>query len=267
MACDSSATASGRPATLARPTAPSHACASSLFSFLLLLQNISQHTNARSPNALFFSRKLCSLKIRMSSSTHNAVAFFMRAAWRPGHARCAHKGCCSALARCCVGDPPRRIPTRRPPLTAPAHIAQARLCLPIFFVGDGVPKHKYRAACCTAALFVCLCQNVSNLLPSCHAAVSFPLSAPLLVSTRLSPHLWLPDCVPLPLWRLSTSLVSCEGVKSDLAVVVLMYCRRVVDLCAGRKVVKKRKAAPAALCSLECHKKKKKEVEVDDGVE
>ena len=54
--------------------------------------------------------------------------------------------------------------------------------------------------------------------------------------------------------------------SSDLAAVVLMYCR-VVDLCAGRKVVKKRKAAPAALCSLKCHKKKKKEVEVDDGVE
>ena len=197
---------------------------------LLLLQNISQHTNARSPNALFFSRKLCSLKIQMSSSTHNAVAFFMRAAWRPGHARCAHKGCCSALARCCVGDPPRRIPTRRPPLTAPAHIAQARLCLPIFFVGDGVPEHKCRAACCTAALFVCLCQKVSICLPSCHAAVSFPLSAPLLVSTRLSPHLWLPDCVPLPLWRLSTSLVSCEGQKfrSRCCCVDVLSCGRSV---------------------------------------
>ena len=152
MACDCSA--SGRPATLARPTAPSHACASSLFSFLLLLQNISQHTNARSPNALFFSRKLCSLKIRMSSSTHNAVAFFMRAAWRPGHARCAHKGCCSALARCCVGDPPRRIPTRRPPLTAPAHIAQARLCLPIFLSATGAQAQMPRRLlyCCSVCL-------------------------------------------------------------------------------------------------------------------
>ena len=189
--------------------------------FVASTKHLTTHKRPLSERTVLFAQALLSQNPNVLLHTH-AVAFFMRAAWRPGHARCAHKGCCSALARCCVGDPPRRIPTRRPPLTAPAHIAQARLCLPIFFVGDGVPKHKCRAACCTAALLVCLCQKVSICLPSCHAAVSFPLSAPLLVSTRLSPHLWLPDCVPLPLWRLSTSLVSCEGQKSDLAVVVLM---------------------------------------------
>ena len=187
MACDSSATASGRPATLARPTAPSHACASSLFSFLLLLQNISQHTNARSPNALFFSRKLCSLKIQMSSSTHNAVAFFMRAAWRPGHARCAHKGCCSALARCCVGDPPRRIPTRRPPLTAPAHIAQARLCLPIFLSATGCPSTN---AAPPAVLLLCLSASAKTSQICCQVAMP-------LFHSHSPPRCWSPHVSPL----------------------------------------------------------------------
>ena len=56
-------------------------------------------------------RTHCSFRASSALSKSNVLLhthrcrLFMRAAWRPGHARCAHKGCCSAPARCCVGEP------------------------------------------------------------------------------------------------------------------------------------------------------------------